>query len=170
MMRYLLYLLTSFLMQIVAWIITPVLPLFAELRYGKLNNGNDSGVGRRLPLWLSWFDTPDNSLLGDSNWAATHSGSYWAAVAWLDRNSLYGFKWSVLAAPIDAASIVKSGPLVDWGSPGLQTIKMNSYWQWHLVTSFGPFAVNWNFGWLLNDTEKPKALFMFSPRIRLKGR
>ena len=71
-MRYLAYLLASFVMQVVAWIVTPVLPLFAVRREGSMDNANSYGVGFRLPRWLAWFDTPDNPLEGDSNWFRNH--------------------------------------------------------------------------------------------------
>lgn len=168
-MRWTLYLLVSFIMQIVAWIITPLLPLFAVQRMGAWDNAREQRMGYRLPLWLSWFDTPDNALCGD--WNFIHSNfpcSYMSKVKWLYRNSLYGFKWSVLSAPMDASARVKTGQqAVGWKNPGFQRIRMGDYWQWHLVKVIGPFIVNLNFGWLLNDGDAPRALFMFSPRIRI---
>lgn len=169
-MRYLAYLLVSFVMQVVAWIITPVLPLFAVRREGPMDNANAYGVGSRLPKWLAWFDTPDNPLDGDSNWFRNHpETTHWDMVGWLYRNSLYGFKWSVLSAPMDAVARVKTGQqAVGWLNPGFQRITMNGYWQWHLVKRIGPVTINFNFGWLLNDGGQPRALFMFSPRMRIK--
>lgn len=167
-MRYFLYLIASFIMQLVAWIITPILPLFARSEYGPIDNSNDFASEPRLPKWLSWFMTPDNSLYGDKNWKANnYYTKHWSMVAWLYRNSLYGFKWTVLAAPMSANEREMSGPSPTWTSLGFQRIKMNSYWQWHLVKRLGPVTINWNFGWLLNDGSKQKALFMFSPRVRI---
>lgn len=167
-MRYLTYLLASFLMQIVAWIITPLLPLFRENRFGPIDNANREGYEPRLPLWLSWFDTPDNCLYGDDNWYRKNGGSYWSMVGWLYRNSLYGFKWSVLSSPMDKDARNISGESPTWTNPGFQCIRMGNYWQWHLVKVIGPFIVNFNFGWLLNDGDQKRALFMFSPRVKLK--
>ena len=53
----------SLALQLVAWVVTPVLPLFKVPRKGWLDNGKFWNVGPRLPLCLAWFDTPDNSLL-----------------------------------------------------------------------------------------------------------
>lgn len=167
-MRWPLYLLASFVMQVVAWIITPILPLFAVNRFGPIDNASREGYEPRLPLWLSWFDTPDNCLYGDDNWYRKNGGDYLSKVGWLYRNSLYGFKWSVLSAPMDAAAREIRGPSPTWNAPGFQRIHMNGYWQWHLVKQIGPFVINFNFGWLLNDGDQPRALFMFSPRFRIR--
>lgn len=168
-MRWPLYLLASFIMQVVAWIITPLLPLFKVSRVGPFDNNSQTKDAWRLPLWLSWFDTPDNGLCGDWNFIHKHFPcTHWSMVGWLYRNSLYGFKWSVLSAPMDAPARVKTGQqAVGWLNPGFQRITMNDYWQWHLVKTFGPVTINLNFGWLLNDGDQPRALFMFSPRVRL---
>lgn len=168
-MRWPLYLLASFVMQIVAWIITPLLPLFARQRFGAWDNASEQRFGYRLPDWLSWFQTPDNALDGDYNWLKEHYPvSYWSMVLWLYRNSLFGFKWSVLSAPMSRDDREISGPSPTWKTPGFQRIRMNGYWQWHLVKTFGPLTINFNFGWLLNDGDQPRALFMFSPRVRIK--
>lgn len=39
-MKYAAYLLASFIMQLVAWVITPILPLFAKPRFGYIDNAN----------------------------------------------------------------------------------------------------------------------------------
>jgi hypothetical protein len=58
-----------------------------------------------LPTWLWWFQTPDNSLDGDSGWKSEHLWfkdnnigfhRYINRVRWLWRNSMHGFKHSVL--------------------------------------------------------------------------
>ncbi len=72
--------------------LSPMVVLFA----------NDSGW---LPAWLWWFQTPDNPLDGDSGWRTEHrpfkledaGWKRWAnRTGWLWRNSMYGFKQSVL--------------------------------------------------------------------------
>lgn len=167
MKRWIVYLLLSLVMQFIAWIITPILPLFAVKREGPLDNANSTGMGTRLPVWLSWFDTPDNPLEGDGNWHRAHPNTTYAdMVGWLYRNSLYGFKWSILSAPMIKDARVINGMSPTWKAPGTQYITMGDYWQWHTVRVIGPWVVNLNFGWLLNDGDQPKALFMFSPRWR----
>lgn len=82
---------------VLALLAAPFLPLFARPHPGSIDNNNGHAIEPRLPRWLAWFQTPDNSLLGDSNWKATHDGSYLAQVQWLWRNPAYGFAWSPLA-------------------------------------------------------------------------
>lgn len=76
------------MMGLVCWLLSPVLPLFA--------------IGRdTLPSWLSWFQTPDAPLDGDSGFAELYPPEKWPRyvrrVLWLIRNPAYGFAWSVLA-------------------------------------------------------------------------
>lgn len=168
-MCYPIYLLFSFVMQLVAWCITPVLPLFRKELWGWSNNGNMRALGPRLPHWLSWFDTPDNSLLGDSQWASEHVGSYWSMVCWLYRNSLYGFKWTVLAMDVQDTQIVTGNTDIGYKRSrfGILHIRQpNGAWQFKIVKPLLGKIFEGNFGWLLDDTTKQRALFMFSPRIK----
>lgn len=143
-MRYFLYLFGYIPALFVTYLVTPLFPLFAVSRQGPLNNNNSSGLGPRLPKWLYWFDTPDNSLLGDSKWQVQHSGTYWNQVCWLYRNSLYGFKWTVLSLPE--------------GHPDA--------WQWHKKFYYGGYYLDLNFGWMLDNIEHGRAMFHFSPRLK----
>ena len=77
-----------------------VLPAFAELREGSLDNATRWGKGWYLPSWLNWFQTPDNSLDGDNGWRTEHWQwryrlradlcTYVGRVGWLWRNPGYG--------------------------------------------------------------------------------
>lgn len=157
-------------MQILAWVVTPMLPAFAEIREGPLDNNNGFGYGYRLPKWLSWFDTPDNPLEGDSGFQSREGGySYLNAVKWLYRNSLYGLKWGLLAARIDDQRVFNGNPQVNYKGPvyGLLRVSCGKYWQWKKVTPlWGDYCAVLNFGWLLDDESQERALFMFSPRIK----
>jgi hypothetical protein len=143
-MRYFLYLIVLVIAQSVTLVITPLLPILAVSHTGALDNNNSSGLGPRLPKWLSWFDTPDNSLFGDSKWNKEHSGTYWNQVCWLYRNSLYGFKWTVLSLPEGHKDA----------------------WQWHRKFYFKHFYLDLNFGWMLDNIENGRAMFHISPRIK----
>ena len=168
-MKWFCYLLVSWLMQILAWVVTPILPWFKQERFGWSNNGRVRRTGWRLPFWLAWFDTPDNDLLGDSRWAAEHSGGYWSMVGWLYRNSLYGFKWTVLAMPVQQEREVVGNHDIGYQGNRFGTLRItqpNGAWQYKIVTPFCGRIFEGNFGWLLDDTSKEKALFMFSPRIK----
>ena len=173
-MRWLGLLLLLLAMQIVAWVITPILPLFRVRRIGPCYNGRLLLDSPRLPLWLAWFDTPDNSLLGDAKWSATHDGDYWSMVGWLYRNSLYGFRCTVLSCRVlQPASIDYRGdPRINRnnGITGLFRARMNGYWQWKLVIKLiGDRGDMLNFGWQLDEFVKSGlpgvAMFQFSPRF-----
>jgi len=143
-MRYFIYLFIYIVVQLVTYFITPFLPLFVQNREGPLNNNNAYGIGPRLPKCLAWFDTPDNSLWGDSRWYNLHGGTYISQVKWLYRNSLYGFKWTVLSLPEGHKDA----------------------WQWHKKFYFSNFYLDLNFGWMLDNIERGRAMFHFSPRIK----
>lgn len=156
-------------MQVITRTITPLLPVFTQVRVGPLNNNKDIGMGPRLPRWLSWFDTPDNSLNGDENFQFRYGVGHFQKVRWLWRNHLYGFKWTVLSAEVQQERTVVGN--VDIGYQGQRfgsfTIKQpNGAWQFKIVKPLFGKIFEGNFGWLLDDTTKQRALFMFSPRIK----
>ena len=171
-MRYFLYLLLYIPVQIFAYLITPLLPLFAVYRNGKSDNASYYSFGYRLPTWLAWFDTPDNGLEGDHNWQYSHPmDTYWNQVAWLYRNSLYGFKWSVLAAPANNKVWLSiSGPTnLDYHTKTYGTLRItrgDGYWQYKSVRPFLGRILILNMGWLLDDLSQERALFMCSPRLK----
>jgi hypothetical protein len=168
-MRYVLTLAAYLPVQVLAYVLTPLLPLFAEPRKGLSLNGNVWAVGPRLPLWLAWFDTPDNDLRGDGRWQLHHDGSYLDQVQWLYRNSLYGFKWTVLARDIELVRWVQGDPQIGYKRPQFGTLRIkqpNGAWQFKIVKPLFGRIFEGNFGWLLDDTSKQRALFMCSPRLK----
>lgn len=86
MLQHIILLPLHLFMCLTCWILSPVLPLFA------INK-------ETLPKWLSWYQTPDASLDGDSGHVERCVGypQYVQRVLWLIRNPAYGFAWSVLA-------------------------------------------------------------------------
>ncbi len=169
MMRYLLYLLLYIPLQLFAYLITPILPLFAVMQYGALDNANSYGIALRLPWWLKYFDTPDNTLGRDGNFLAAHGDTYWSRVAGLYRNSLYYWKWSVMAMPVQSTRKMVGNPQIDYHTKtyGKMVITQpNGAWQYKLVKPFLGKILVLNLGWLLDDTSKERALWMFSPRLK----
>lgn len=91
----------SLLLTLFALIVAPVLPLFARVEDGPLDNATKTGPGMRLPRWMSWLMTPDNSLEGDGGWQHEHwqwrfklptnVAHYVGYVGWLWRNPAYSF-------------------------------------------------------------------------------
>lgn len=94
-------------MVLLCWILSPILPLFAI--------GKDT-----LPKWLSWFQTPDAPLDGDTGFLIIHKNTpqYLQRIIWLIRNPAYGFSWSVLAArPPLGTKIITFGNLYSGDDP-----------------------------------------------------
>ena len=93
--------LLMFVVTALAFILAPVFPFVATIQDGPLLNGTAYGPGPRLPIWLSWFMTPDNSLDGDYGWQHEHAQwrfklptflcNYVGQVGWLWRNPAYAF-------------------------------------------------------------------------------
>jgi hypothetical protein len=169
-MRWILYLVLYIPVQLLSYLITPLLPLFATMQYGSIDNANGFASEPRLPSWLNYLMTPDNSLWGDNNWKKSRDAtSYWSMVGWLYRNNLYGFKWSVLAAPMIGEKVTRTGAFqLDYHTKqfGVQRFTMGNYWQYKCVKPFMGKILVLNFGWLLDDCSQKRALFMFSPRLK----
>ena len=60
-----------------------VLPFFTQYREGRLDNNTKKGMGWYLISWLSWFQTPDNSLYGDDGWKYEHWQWRYKLPTWL---------------------------------------------------------------------------------------
>lgn len=108
--RYLAYLLINFSVDVFATLIAPILPLFAKPSLGQSNNGIETLVEPRLPSWLSWFMTPDNSLYGDKGWQTIHYPNYKSYTGqwlWLVRNNAHGLVNGPLAARFNSLSDIK---------------------------------------------------------------
>ena len=110
-LRWMILLVADLSVFALAWILAPILPAFAL------------GDRHRLPRWLRWFDTPDNSLDGDYGYIMQHAPfkgysqhgikRYINRVWWLVRNPGYGFSYHVLGHRVNSMPRVVSGdPLV----------------------------------------------------------
>lgn len=95
-----------------------------------------------LPKWLSWFQTLDCSLDGDTGWQTEHrpfinpfvntnylsltkTQRYICRVLWLYRNPVYGLEKTVLCAEVDPGAkrhvTGKTGIGDRWSTPPYQT-------------------------------------------------
>ena len=102
---------------------------------------------------------------------ANHSGGYWSKVSWLYRNSCYGFKWSVLAAPANNRVWLSiDGPTnLDYHTKTFGVLRItrgDGYFQHKSVRPLMGKILVLNMGWLLDDPSQDKALFMCSPRLK----
>jgi len=160
----------------IAWPLTPLLVLLVT------NNNN-------LPAWLSWFDTSDNTLDGDSGWKTesrpyiNESNRYRRYINrchWLWRNSLYGFSGSVMGVPywvlcdslfVEGDAAVSNGPP---GKSGLvrRYLKRDNKiiaFQWYYIRQFKRWpdkCIRINLGWKLwswTGKGTGSAMHVFSP-------
>ena len=176
-MIYLIYLALvpiSLVLTLIAIILAPVMPVLAGQQFGWCDNHSYEGFGPRLPTWLSWFQTPDNSLDGDATFERINGKGYWSQVKWLWRNPCYAFTLHYINTINNPTSFT-----------GDDTIKDNDNAKagWVFVHCAGLFQFTWvqpigfsrciycNLGWNIRGTmHQPantlyQATFVFSPRI-----
>jgi len=174
---YLLLVPLSLLLTLLAVLIAPVLPLLASNQEGWLDNHSSWGLGPRLPTWLSWFQTPDNSLDGDATFQTMFPpGQWWSQVHWLWRNPCYAFAIRYLTNPyytqVLGDKTIKDN---DNAKAGWCLVHANGLFQFTLVAPIGYsrciyINLGWNVRGLVDDNVQPKpnpyqATFVFSPRI-----
>jgi hypothetical protein len=166
----------SLFLTLIAVVLAPVLPMLATAQEGWLDNHAKWGFGPRLPTWLSWFQTPDNSLDGDATFEQLNGISYWAKVKWLWRNPCYAFAIRYLSNPyytqVSGDKTIKDN---DNAKAGWCLVHANGLFQFTVVAPIGfsrCFYCNlgWNVRGLVDDNVQPKpdpyqATFVFSPRI-----
>ena len=179
-MIYLLYLILvpiSLLLTLIAVIIAPILPLLAKPLMGWCDNHSYEAIEPRLPSWLSWFQTPDNSLDGDATFKSLNPPSYWSKVKWLWRNPCYAFALRYLTNPY--YTFVKGDKTIkdnDNAKEGWCIVQANGLFQFVLVRRIGSTSrciyinLGWNIRGLVDDNIQFKpdpwqATFVFSPRI-----
>ena len=175
--KYILLVPVSLVLTLFALIIAPILPLFATNEMGWCDNHRYQGIGPRLPTWLNWFMTPDNSLDGDYSFEQINGRSYWAKIKWLWRNPAYAFALETLFVPYETSvSGDKTIKDNDNAKEGWCLVHANGLFQFTYVkrifSSSRCIYVNlgWNIRGLVDDNVMPKPLnwqatFVFSPRI-----
>ena len=171
--------LINFLTTIFAYIFAPLLPLFATQQIGWCDNHSIEQVGPRLPKWLNWFQTPDNSLDGDLTFYLANHPCYWSQVKWIWRNPAYSCGLRYLTFPYDASfkgnNLIKDN---DNAISGWVLVNANGLFQFVAIIPNGfsrciMVNLGWNIRALVDDNVQPKPLeyqatFAFTP-IRLSG-
>jgi hypothetical protein len=166
----------SLIITLIAVLFAPIMPVFATEQEGWLDNHSRWGLGPRLPKWLFWFMTPDNSLDGDATFERLNPPSYWSKVKWLWRNPAYSFALRYLHNPYYTK--VSGDPTIrdnDNAKAGWCFVRANNLFQFRWVRPIGfsrCFYCNlgWNVIGLVDPNVNPKPLtwqstFVFSPRI-----
>ena len=173
---YPLYVVINLIGTVLTFPLAFILPIFKEDKEGWNYNGSAWGVGPRLFKWLSWFQTPDNSLDGDYAFEKNNPPSYLSKIKWLIRNPGYGFGVFYLNAPYTTSY---KGDLTikdnDNAKAGHLFVKANNLFQFVWIVPIGHqrcFYLNlgWNVRGLVDPNINPKpdpweATFAFSPRI-----
>lgn len=178
-MIYLLYIIMvplNLLVTVLCVILSPILPIFATQQEGWLDNAGRYGIGPRLPKWLSWFQTWDNSLDGDYAFEKNNPPSYLSKIKWLIRNPGYGFGVRTLNAPYTTS--YKGDPTIkdnDNAKAGWLFVKANGLFQFVYIKRISSTdrCFYANLGWNIRALVDPNvshgetyiATFAFSPRI-----
>jgi hypothetical protein len=158
-----------------------IIGILYSTQIGWCNNGTIWESGPRLFSFLSWFQTPDNSLDGDAGWEANHSHSWWSRVQWLWRNPFYGFAVKTFDG---STGMFYSGDLnCSPTEPGYILVTGHGLFQWVYYKKIGSKCLYLNFGWNIKALVEPgyitpdqwhdntafikdyPATFAFSPRL-----
>lgn len=181
-MIYLIYLALvpiNLLITLIGVIFAPIMPMFATPQMGWSDNHSYQSIDPRLPKWLNWFMTPDNSLWGDFAFQNLHKSTnpYWAQVKWLWRNPAYSFGLRYINNPyytqVLGDKTIKDN---DNAKEGYCFVRANGLFQFRYIKRIGStnrcFLVNlgWNIMGVVDDNVQPKpdswqSTFVFSPRI-----
>ena len=155
----------------------PFVVVFATPQDGATDNGTSHAVEPRLPHWLNWLQTPDNSLWGDSGWRTEHCRywqSYFGMVCWLWRNPAYGLAWGPFAyVPQPGTTYSTAGdPTIhardDARAGWYRITSSDGAWERTSITRLGPFTkcLKLRTGWILGDAQPGRpCLYLFSLRI-----
>lgn len=144
--KWLLLIFPSLFIAVFARLLCPILPLFAS----------EDGW---LPSWLWWFQTPFDSLDGDSgSWERNPGTDAWSTyvrrVCWLWRNAGYGFDMRVCGVKVnpDTDTIVYEGnPDIGDNSGQSGKCKWFAYkgetdeviaWQWMFIQHYEIFGIH----------------------------
>ena len=176
MIKYIIFVLVYIIMLIIAALFNPIFVLLRQDSYGRSDNDNKHAIEPRLPKWLAWFDTPDNSLYGDTGWQTIHRTKDWnkylGMVMWLYRNPCAGFCWSVLAQDVPkGTTFTYTGPIeVDkgqqkWGSLFIKA--SNGLWQYKCAKLYKGWRFSLELGWLLDRYIKDPKSFETHPKAKL---
>lgn len=164
----------SLLLTLIALVLAPILPLFAEDRMGWCDNHRYEAVEPRLPEWMNWFMTPDNSLYGDHTFLTLNGEGYWSKVKWLCRNPAYAFAIRYIDTKTNDTVVVGDDSIKDndGAKAGWCFVRCAGLFQFTWVNPIGySRCIYVNFGWNIRGTlhqEKTvsyQATFVFSPRI-----
>lgn len=138
--------------------LAPLAVLFRVSRYGQTDNGNGRGVEPRLPDWLSWLDTLDNSLWGDTGHRLRvgDPSRYWSMVRWLWRNGGNGLSYGAFGC--------QELPALRTGTYSWKTI--DGHWLLRKPVRVGRRYIDLFFGWNLLGPKNGRCKLVCSIRLK----
>ena len=161
--------------------LAPILALCHSDQVGWCDNATIYQQGPRLHKWLSWFQSPDNSLDGDITFQSFFPPCWWSKVHWLWRNPFYGFDVKIFDGSTGMSYL---GDLhCDEKNPGYLLVTGHGLFQWVYFKKIGSKTLYLNFGNNIRSLVDPAfitadqwhdnsalikqypATFAFSPRI-----
>jgi len=127
--RWILYFLPALAVELIAWVLTPLVCLFVVKRYRTdivkrdYNKQEVTLMREFLPDWLSYFATPDNAV--DEFWWGMYESSLINATSeeyvdnwlvryayrclWLFRNTFYGGHYAFFSVPAEPETVTEYG-------------------------------------------------------------
>jgi len=153
-MKWLIILPLHIIVNVIAYLFAWLFAFYTKYGHGPIDNGNSEGYGPRLPNWLSWFQTVDNSLYGDRAWQDMQEGhwswrtklygyptiqSYFGRLGWLLRNPGQGFeRTSYVVANIQTDAVVRTygNPFIKDkpnGVHGYCVTIIDNYWGFYAI-------------------------------------
>ena len=147
-MAYILYIFILVPINLIGVVLTYPLAFIIGILYstqiGWCNNGTVWQSGPRLFSFVSWWQTPDNSLEGDQTFRSEHNPCWWSKVQWLWRNPFYGFAVKYLHG---TEGMTYAGK-VDCGAnnPGTIRVQGQGLWQYNSYQPIFGKTICLNFG------------------------
>ena len=165
--QYVLLIVPSIVMTLLAYLLAPVLALLV-------------GEDGRLPWQLNWFEPVDNPVIGDSFWSAEHPnyGAYRLALTYMWRNPAQGFDQWIKADVNEKTAWKCIGNIGiadgEHGVAGYYLVRAAGYFHFSYVLHCGfGHCLAGGYGWRLNSLVKGYShptlgQYVFTPLFRIQ--
>lgn len=174
-MRWALYFIPALIVELVAWVLTPLVCLFVVKRQHTdivKRRGKTTWTLKRefLPNWLSYFATPDNAadeyfwgMYSDTPTEEQYLSSWWwrfyCRCMWHFRNTGYGFMYAWFSVPAESETVTEYGQRdkAFW----YRLRKRKSSWQLQYQLPLGKRYIDGNIGWKSHGFDR----LMYANRV-----
>lgn len=164
MIRWILYFIPALIVELICWVLTPLVCLFVvrRLHTDKVkryyNKQTVTLMREFLPDWLSLFGTPDNAVdeffMGMYSDTPTegqyHSSWFWryyCRCMWLFRNTAYGWHYLLFSVPAEEGVVSESGTKYEGFWYKLTKRPSSFQLQYQLPIPFTKRYIDGNIGW-----------------------